>query len=297
MWNRSKGWGNAWTGDLMPIFLANTCRADHAKITVNCVISEFPPNHGNSKRQSLSFSSCPIAKHFLIVMTHHMRWPFLVLVTKGNLKIRFSGTLHKRSDITSLTKQCIAPTYITERIRLIFTFTSMRRSHVYTWYNKTFCKPNNSRKHVAQQYKSKLIYKCKKYGRWKTVVGWPLLKSLDQLTTCAVLYTLPTANSRILLQSHAFWLLSNLVVIHDRTQSVLFPGTSIRVAAGPYKQAVLMLWFDFSDCTSSTSCCHRLHMLHCNDMSGLCWHQLHLSLLVLEVLQLENLLICNADKS
>jgi len=38
-------------------------------------------------------------------------------------------------------------------------------------------------------------------------------------------------------------------------------------------------------------------MLHCNDMSGLCWHQLHLSLLVLEVLQLENLLICNADKS
>ena len=213
----------------------------------------------------------------------------------------FENTLFRNASQTKwyyVFDEAVYSTHIhTERIRLIFTFTSMRRSHVYTWYNKTFCKPNNSRKHVAQQYKSKLIYKCKKYGRWKTVVGWPLLKSLDQLTTCAVLYTLPTANSRILLQSHAFWLLSNLVVIHDRTQSVLFPGTSIRVAAGPYKQAVLMLWFDFSDCTSSTSCCHRLHMLHCNDMSGLCWHQLHLSLLVLEVLQLENLLICNADKS
>jgi len=56
--------------------------------------------------------------------------------------------LHKRSDITPLTKQCIAPTYMTERIRLIFTFTSTRRSPVYTWYNKTFRKSNNSRKNI-----------------------------------------------------------------------------------------------------------------------------------------------------
>jgi len=115
----------------MPIFLANTFRVDHAKIAVSYAISGFPPNHGNSKRHSLSFSFCPIAKHFLTLMTHHMRSPYLVLVTKRNLKIRFISTIHKRSDITPLTKQCIAPTYIRERIRLIFTFTSTR-SHVYT---------------------------------------------------------------------------------------------------------------------------------------------------------------------
>ena len=57
----------------MPIFLANAFRVDHAKIAVSHMISGFPPNHGNSKRQSLSFSFCPIVKHFLTVMTHDMR--------------------------------------------------------------------------------------------------------------------------------------------------------------------------------------------------------------------------------
>ena len=39
-----------------------------------------------------------------------------------------------------------------------------------------------------------------------------------------------------------------------------------------------------------------LHMLHYSEMSDLCSHQLHALLIVLEVPQLENLLICNGEK-
>jgi len=100
-----------------------------------------------------------------------------------------------------------------------------------------------------------------------------------------VLCTLSSVNSRRSLQSHAFWLLSNLVVIHGRTQTVLLPDTSICIAAGPCKQTVLMLWFDFFDCISSTSCCHRLHMLNYSETSDLFSRQLHPSLIVLKVPQ------------
>ena len=57
----------------MPIFLANTFCVDHAKIAVRYLISGFLPDHGNSKRQFLSFSICLMAKHFLTVMTYNMR--------------------------------------------------------------------------------------------------------------------------------------------------------------------------------------------------------------------------------
>jgi len=224
-----------------------------------------------------------------------MRWTFLSLVTKGNLKICFVGTLHKQSDITPLTKQYIAHTYITWRIRRVFTFRSTRRSDVYTWYNKTFCKSNNSRKNIAQQYKSRLIHKCKKYGRFKTVVGLTL--AIESRLANNVVYTHSSANTRGLLQSHAFWPLSNLVVLYDSTQSVYLPGTSNSVPPGPYKQTILTLWFDFFDCISSTSCCDRLHMLRYSEMSDLCSHQLHPSLIVLKVPQLQNLPIWNGDES
>ena len=44
-----------------------------------------------------------------------MRRTFLVLVIMGNLKGCFVGMLHKRSNITPLTKKFIAPTYITKK--------------------------------------------------------------------------------------------------------------------------------------------------------------------------------------
>src|ERR1051325_1223126 len=108
----------------MPVFLADTLRVDQAKIAVSYVVLGFSPNHGNSKRQTVSFSFCPVTKHFPTVMTHNMRSPFLVLVAKGNFKIGFIGTQHERSYIAPLTKKCVATTYITECIRIIYTFMS-----------------------------------------------------------------------------------------------------------------------------------------------------------------------------
>ena len=108
----------------MPVFLADTLRVDPAKIAVSYVVLEFSPNNRNSKRQTDSFSFCPITKHFLTIMTHNMRSPFLVLIAKGNFKIGFMGTPHKRSYIALLTEKRGAATYITKCIRIIYKFLS-----------------------------------------------------------------------------------------------------------------------------------------------------------------------------
>src|SRR6267154_687849 len=113
----------------MPFLLADNLRVDQTQKTVSYVVLGLSPNHRNSKRQTVSFSLCPVTKHFLTIMTYHMRSPFLVLIAKGNFKIGFIGMPHKRSYIALLTSKCVAATYAAECVRIIYTLMSTSRSH------------------------------------------------------------------------------------------------------------------------------------------------------------------------